>query len=196
MGYGKMTIKQNPRVSVYILCFLSLLFMICSFIGISYASEKLEAPTYTIHVGKDGNITCSGNLFGDDLWYPGKEESGIIRIYAADGIKIKRLGVDIHIDDCLPAYSRNDVYDSFLNNMKLSVKRGRLLIFKSTLFENHSFSNLVANKGFTLDNSDQFSIGVDHSMDLLYTLFMDETAGEELQSVTASVSFKIDVEQN
>ena len=183
---------MRHNLFLFIFCILSLSALLFAFITITQAAPNLEAPNYTIIIDKNGNISSSGNLFSDDLWYPGKEESGIIRIISANPANITKLGFDVRITDHKPEYDADTIYQSFTNQMKLSLKRGRLLVFSQTLFENRSFSSIM--HGLNLDREANLHKNR-NSIDLKYTLVMSDEAGEELEQVTANVKFIVELGQ-
>lgn len=191
--------KMNPaliRKLFYILCILCVVCFVFALAGITYATVENTQPNVHIRISGEGEVTCSGNLFGDELWYPGREEHGIIRVSSDIGAKLNSLGFDITLKQYQPKYNRDVVYQSFLDNMKLTVKKGSFLIFTNTLLDNASLSSIMLNDGIFLDTTNHLQIPLGESIDLLYTLKMDEESGEELEDITASVAFKINIEQN
>lgn len=191
--------KMNPtliRKLFYFFCLLGVACLVFALAGITYATVENVEPNVLIRINGEGEVTCSGNLFGGELWYPGREEHGIIRVSSEIGARLSSLGFDISLKQYQPLYSRDTVYQSFLDHMKLTVKKGSFLVFTSTLLDKASLSSIVVNDGIFLDTSDQIRLPLGESIDLQYTLKMDEESGEELEDVTASVAFKINLEQN
>ena len=48
--------------------------------NITYANINSNEPNVIITIAKDGRMACNGSFLGRELWYPGKKESGVIRI--------------------------------------------------------------------------------------------------------------------
>lgn len=187
--------KSMLRNIFLILCFLGAACLVFAFFSITYASIEVVEPNVTIRINEDGNISCNGNLFGNDLWYPGKELSGSIRIYSAGGVKISNLGFEVLLNEYDATYAHETVYQSFMDNMKLTVKQGRLLVFNHTILDNKSFADIVENNGISLVSSSPLQIHAGDSVDLMYTLKMDEASGDELENVSAALSFYISFEE-
>ena len=167
---------------------------------ITYAFMENSAADVQVVIDKDGNITYYGNLFGNDLWYPGREESGTIRITNQfKEVDINSFGLNVDINGLKEGYDKNTVYNSFLKHMKLTIKKGKLLVFNDTLVDNQCISELLweegdeDNNGFILNELDRLILTKNNSVDLKYSLYMDERAGEELESMTAAVAFLINV---
>lgn len=188
-----MKVKYHSKRIYFIVCFLSISIMLFAFIRVTHAAQTAGEPNYIIMIDRNGNISSAGNLFGNDLWYPGKEESGVIRIISASPVKISKFGFDIHINSHKPDYSTETIYRSFINQMKLSLQRGRMLVFKQTLLDSQCFSNITS--GLSLDKPKQLTIQSGNSIDLKYTLYMSDEAGEELEQVSANVKLIMDLEQ-
>lgn len=167
--------------------------------NIVIALSNNDNPSVLINIDKNGKVIYEGNLFGEGLWYPGKEKVGVIRINNNyNNIRINNIGLSAELKKVKEGSNKDEVYKLFLKHMKLTIMKGRLLIFSDKIFENKSFSELLDNKnsidygGVKLDVSDQFSISKRNSVDLKYILSMDNQAGEELESLKASVGFLID----
>jgi hypothetical protein len=169
-------------------------------IDVTYAYEKSLNPDVIITIDGDGHITQDGDLFGDDLWYPGKVEEGIIEIInnnKIQSIKITNLGLDVKLNTISDGYDRDEVYNSFLNNMKLTIQK-RMSVFNN-IVDNKSFLQLLNKEdndtynGLKLENIDQISINTGKPVYLKYTLYMDKDSGNELQNLNGVMYFFINV---
>lgn len=178
-------------------------YLVSNIVDLTYAIVNTEDPNIIITIKEDGQITQEGNLYGEDLWYPDREDSGIIRIKNNfKKIKVTNLGLEVDLKTFIDGYNEGDVYSSFVNNMKLTIKKGRFLFFDKDILDIRSIQELLykANddsyNGLILVDSDQITINKDDSIDLKYTLYMDEEAGEELESVKANVTFYINFNES
>lgn len=188
-----------------ILPILLLSWVLGNFLGMTYAKNTGQEPDVVITVDKDGNTLQEGNLFGDALWIPGSEQSGIIRIHNEfKRFEITNLGAAVELLQFKEGYGRDIVYDSFLRNMRLSIEKGKLLDPWSPqkIVDNKSLAELfyeAGNKerqGYFLKESERFSIGKNDFVDLKYTLSMDyENSGNELQGIKANLSLLINANE-
>lgn len=196
--------NNKKRLNEMIFNFLFLLiiggFLANNIVGMTYAIADQE-PNLIITINKDGQFIQNGNLFGDELWYPGKTESGVIRIINQyKNVNITNLGLDVKLKAYKTEYDKEVVYNSFLDNMKMTIEKGTLLVFNTTILNNESIIKLVNKSdddrynGFELEESNQLSISKDHSIDLKYTLYMDAESGEELEGLNTSVDLLINFE--
>lgn len=154
--------------------------------SITYANTSEGSPNIIVTIKPDGSYSCDGNLFGNSFWYPGYEESGIIRIvnnYKKAGIGDLALNVDLL--EFQPDLSRDIVYNSFINNMKLTIEKGSLLSFEPPFVKDKSLAELLM-EGINFPTS---IINLSSTMDFKYTLKMDEKATNELENVIAKVDF-------
>lgn len=166
---------------------------------VTFADSAQGKPDVIIHIDENGKTSYEGSLFGDELWYPGHEKNGIIRIVNSfKRIKVTQLGLDVDLVHFRSDYTKEIVEDAFLKNMKLSISRDGLLLFKHDLYNNNL--NGIAYKednaeynGIDLPASQQFYIGVGSPVDLKYTILMHEDAGNELQDLQANVSLLINM---
>ncbi|WP_105619675.1 hypothetical protein [Vallitalea okinawensis] len=172
---------------------------------ITYAVMVEADPDVVITID-DGQITQEGNLFGDELWYPGKEKNGIIRIKnnnTLKGVEISNLGLKTKLLSADENYDPTMVYTSFLNNMLLTIKKGRLAVFDNSIVENktlaelyykeNSSSNDLSKEVFLLSEGEEFTINKESFVDFRYTLRMDEAAENELENMQATVDLLINV---
>jgi len=176
-----------------------------NFLGTTYARNSGQEPDVVITVNQDGSTSQEGNLFGDAIWIPGSEQSGIIRIQNQfQKFEVTNLGVAVELLRFKEGYGRDIVYDSFLRNMKLIIEKGKLLDFWSPqrIVDNKSLAELAyeagnqGRQGYTLKESDRFSIDKNDFVDLKYTLSMDyENSGNELQGIKANLSLLINAHE-
>ena len=158
--------------------------------SVTYASTHFgRNPDVNIIINNSGSHATEGDLFSEELFYPGKEKQGIIRI-TNNYIKanVHDLGVNVALNSFKEMYSEDVVYDSFLDHMKLTIKKGRLLAFDKVIVDNKSIGELLSD-GIPLKDLGNINLG--NSMDLEYTLKMDEAAGNELQLLSADIDFII-----
>lgn len=162
-----------------------------SFSELTYSTMVTKTPDVFITINSDGTILPPvGNLFNDDIWYPGKQKSGIIRIdNKFSTLTIDEIGVGVNLERSREGFDRNFVYNSFIDNMKLTIKNGRLLVFDQEITNKASLRNLL--EGIKLNSSNSISISRNETVDINYTLFMDEKSDNELQNLTAVISFII-----
>lgn len=188
--------EHNFRLINILLC---IFFVTCAIYGISsitFAIADQAEPNVIISIDNEGHIAQAGSLFGDESWYPGKQVSGVIRINSAGGLEISKLGLQVDLLSFRSGLNKNEVESAFLSNMKLSIKKGKFLVFTDTLIDRASFGQLEAGGGILLNESDRFTISAGDSADLLYTIEMEEEAGNELQDIQAAVSFTINVNED
>jgi len=88
-----------------------------------------------------------------------------------------------------------------LNSMELTIEKGKFLIFRQKILDKVKFSQLLNDsmneifKGYILENPHSFNVGRYDSIDLKYTLRMDESAGSETQNLQADVQFMFNFEE-
>jgi hypothetical protein len=192
---GKDTVKKVLNIILIVIV------AICLFQGvlsITYANADLNKPDVTVTVDEQGRTVCEGDLLGNELWYPGKEYNGVIRVYNNyKSLILKDLNVNVTLKNSEYGMGYDLVYDSFLENMKLTIKKGKLLIFNETLFKDRSFLQLMkANNGNTDENYStmrSFRLTNGDFIDLNYILHMDEKSGDELENLTASVEVQLNL---
>ena len=173
----------------------------------SFASNSNKEPNVIIRINSDRSITQYGSLFGQDLLYPSTVKdaergiggiTGIIRIENQYGnVNIDGIGIKIKEEELIIEnnYPKLDVYNSFLDNIKLKIEKGVLLFFDRTLADYASLRNFLYdlddNNHRGLQLNPELSIGKGQAIDLKYTLHMVEEAGNELQAVTANMPIYI-----
>jgi len=164
-------------------------------IKITYATITDEQPNVTITIDERGGATQNASLFGDELWYPGKSHSGVIRISNQyQRIKVSNLGIGFELKSTNGRYNEDIIKASFLDNMKLTIKKGKLLAMDKTIVDDKSLGELL--NGYSLDTNDQFYINKGDFIDLEYTLKMDEKAGDELEGISVNLPFYINVNES
>ena len=180
----------------------------------TFSANTTESPNVFVTINGDGSITQSGNLFDGKL-YPATVAdaengiggiNGVIRIkneYDFGKVDVDNLSVGLKnmvIGNDYPA-SESFVLNSFLNNVKLKIEKGMLFSFSKTLIDS-SLDEILFDegnneyKGYTLDANDRFSINKGDTVDLKYSLHMDTSAGNELQSITADMPIIINLKQS
>lgn len=211
-------LKGNKKILSRILQFLVVLLAVgyaaTNLVQSTFASNIDKKPNVIITINSNGDFVQEGSLFDNGLLYPSTVEdaekgiggvSGVIRINNQFGqIKISNLGLGIKEDELIidNNYPRNDVYNSFLDNIKLKIEKGIFFSFNKTLVDYTSLRNFLYEqnnenyRGFTLDSKDSFIIKKRETIDLKYTLHMVEETGEELESVIASMPIYINVHEN
>ena len=194
--------KKINRHIKSVLRFLILTFvlgyLLNGFAGITYANRSQSEPNLVITINKNGSITQRGNLFGSELWYPGRTEHGIIRIQNEfKRIKVEDISLEVSLAQFQKQYMEDHVYGSLLDSMSLSVSRGKMLVFKDDLIQDKKFKELLAeNNNIILKGSQQFHMDKNDFVDLKYSLHMNENSGNELEAISAQVYFLIDISQN
>lgn len=141
-------------------------------------------PSLSIGIDGDGAVTYRGDLVDSMLFCPDSKEYGTIRIHNEfSKIKISSISAKAAVTACRARYDKDEVKDSFLQNMKLTIidQNAQTLISDVPLGSLHYAGQLYLEK--------------DQTLDLYYTLEMDSGAGNELQGVTADFSLLINVEQ-
>lgn len=173
----------------------------CIFLGassITYALINQDKPDVVVHIDENGKITQSGDMYEGALWYPGFSKSGIVRVVNNfKRIKVSDLGLEVDINN---VDRDNPVYDSFLDNMILTISRGKMLVFNDILVKGKSLSELLANadsdyNNLQLDGSQQFYIEKGDTVDLKYELYMDTDSGDELENLTAKMAFCVNLNE-
>lgn len=170
-------------------------------VQITYANANMNKPDVVITINSDGRMSCEGNLLGSELWYPGKEASGVIRICNNfRATVLKDFGLSVTLNSSKPGIDRDYVNTSFLNNMKLTLMRGKLLIFNETVYEDRSFMQLVNNtNGGEADGYSEAlncKIPRNDSIDFNYILRMDGESGDELENLSASVEVRLNLQED
>lgn len=164
---------------------------------LTYSAMTQSEPDVIVSIDNGGGVSQEGNLFGNELWYPGMEKEGIIRIsnnYKT--IKISSLGVAVELTRVREGYGWDQVNNSFLQHMKLTITKGKLAVFDKEIIKDKSLGELLAaSDNIMIEETDQFSISKGDFVDLKYKLLMDEESGNELQGLSANVSLLINIHE-
>jgi hypothetical protein len=152
-----------------------------------------------------GPIFDTTGDIANGLWAPGVENSGIIRIHNnySGRISIHNLGIKMKLYSTITDkdVSDTELIEEFARAMKLTIMKGSLLVFGNTIY-NKSFYEMLYNKddskqrGFDLGVLDRIDINKGASIDLKYTVGMDESAGNNLQGLKATVDFIVNSQEN
>lgn len=200
-----------------LISFISIMLLVtmCTFglqgLEVVFAEDDTE-PDLLLNIQGDGSnggpiFKESGDLSGNDLWAPGKSKTGTIRINNnySKRIKVRSLGLKMKLErlsgqEYVPVHSQ-DLYESYAKNMKLTIKKGALLVFHNTIYDKSFFEMLYDTNnedydGYNLSNGDQFNINSNKQIDLEYKVEMDEKAGNNMQGLRATVDFLINVQEN
>ena len=168
---------------------------VCILLGassITYALVNQAKPDVIVQIDNNGNITQSGDIYAGALWYPGYSKSGVIRLENNfRRISVTDLGLDVNINN---VDKSNPVYDSFINNMILTISKGKLSVFDTVLVKEKSFSELLSG-GENSGDAQQFFIEKGDSVDLKYDLLMDPDSGNELMNLSANATFCINMNE-
>lgn len=155
-----------------------------------------------------------GDLAGQDIWFPGKKKSGVLRIYNnySERIMVNHLSLSMKLEKIINNEATEispqdldedevNLYMLFAENMKLTIKKGTMLIFTNTIFQG-TFKDMLYIKddpnyqGEDLDVFNRFNINRNDYVDLEYTVEMDKGAGNKLQGLRSRVDFHINVSEN
>jgi len=205
-GGSMLNSRKRRRLSLllFAVMFFSLLF--------SFLTEPVfarDGPDVELYVY--GEKSSGGPMFdtagdiADGLWAPGVRNSGTMRIYNnySDRISIYNIGIRLKLYDTINEKEVTDenLIKEFAEAMKLTIKSGSLPIFKKVVYDN-SFHEMLYDrespdrKGFELAAPDRITISKNASIDLEYTVRMDESAGNSLQGLRASVDFVVRLQEN
>lgn len=173
---------------------------------IAYAKDESTKSEPDMELYIHGEEKNSGPIFhpsgniGNGLWYPGKTEEGIIRVYNnySQDIKVTNLGLTLDIEKKGKevGFSTEELKELFAKNMEITITRGRFLIFEDKIYDKNFYGMFVKegndeSKGYDLPDSKQFVIAKGKHMDLKYQVHMSEQAGNELQGLKAAADFLI-----
>lgn len=204
--------RTEIKKIVVLLMLFTFIFTTFFYMGnqLAYADDKIK-PDITLYI--HGEKTNGGPIFhqsgdiGDGLWAPGISHSGTMRIYNnySERVKISNLGLAMELEQLQgQEYERvtdKELYEQFAKNMKLTIKKGTMLIFSNKIYEK-SFYEMLYNKdeddynGYNLSSTNEIRINTNNYIDLEYTVSMDNTAGNELQGLKATVDFIINSHEN
>lgn len=175
--------------------------------GITFATDS--TPNVVINIPGDGS--SGGAMFTGGLWVPGMTQKGTMRICNnhSQRVRVHSLGLTMKLEkdtgEGIEPLSHEEIkgelFESFARNMKLTVKKGRLLVFSDTIFNGSFFDMLYepgskTRKGYDLSPLSRFNIDAGDSADLEYTVHMDEKAGNSMQGLKATVAFLVNMDEN
>jgi hypothetical protein len=167
-------------------------------------------PAVTLYV--HGERSVGGPIFdnkgnvAEGLWAPGHSQSGIMRIYNnySNRIRISNLALTIKLEKLVgevyqPVNDASLLLD-YAKIMKLTINKGKYLVLDDTIFDKSFYEMLYMQndnsyKGYSLPITSSFAIGKNDFADLEYTVKMDESAGNDMQGIKATVNFMVNVEQ-
>jgi hypothetical protein len=144
-------------------------------------------------------------MFTGGLWAPGMSQTGTLRLNNnhTERVRVNSLGLSMELlnDRAEIIAPGEPLYDTFAKNMKLTIKRGRLLVFSHTVFDGSFFDLLYrigdeTYRGYALPEKVKFNIDENGSVDLEYTVHMDEEAGNDMQGLKATVAFLVNMDEN
>lgn len=197
--------KGKKRFFKMIMEFLIIILVVGFFAGdlieMTFASDPEKEPDVKVTIDSEGELSQTGNLLElkdhpSYMWYPGREVNGVLRLYnnSNSRVEITSLGLEVDITRRSAGSSEDMIENEFLNHMHLTVTKGRLFNFDDETILRDKFSKMV-NSFVELDDTNQFTVGRNDSIDLKYTVLMDKGAGNELQNLTANVKFLINVSE-
>ena len=204
--------KNQIKKITAILMLFTVIFTSFFYMGnqLAYAEDEIH-PDITLYI--HGEKTNGGPIFhqsgdiGNGLWAPGISHSGTIRIYNnySERIKVSNLGLAMELEQLqgqeYKSVEDKELYELFAKSMKLTVKKGTMLVFSNTIYDK-SFFEMLYDKddddynGYDLSLANKFNISTNDYVDLEYTVSMDENAGNELQGIKAIVDFIINSHEN
>ncbi|ERI92104.1 hypothetical protein HMPREF1982_02644 [Clostridiales bacterium oral taxon 876 str. F0540] len=192
----KLLKKHLNRRILNVFTFGIIILVIVNAINIAYACYVVN-PDVTVNINSNGKVTQQGSIF-NEFFYPGKSESGIIRINnkTSKSIEINNLGLSVDLVKFPSGYNKDFIYSSFLDNMNLNIQRGKIAyimysVIAYTPLRNFLYKENDRNyKGLNLGTK-KFTVGKGDFVDLKYTMTMDIKAKEELEDLKANLEFKI-----
>lgn len=171
-----------------------------------FARDGPDVELYAYGEKSNGGplFSTKGNV-ANGLWAPGITYSGTMRIYNnySNRISIHNLGIRMKLYNTNSDKPVSDVglIEEFAKAMKLTIKKGRRLVFSNTIYDK-SFYEMLYNssagdqKGYALGILDRINISRNDYTDLEYTVHMDESAGNNLQGLRATVDFIVNLQEN
>jgi hypothetical protein len=191
--------------SLPLLIIISLLVVILFSLGLNETYDAAQpGPEVTlneVHSGGGLLLTNTGNL-GAGLWSPGTTKSGVIGInsnYSKD-MEIDSIGLKIKLSKKVgEGYKPIEdpaIFKEFLKGMKLKIQSNNVAGYDYTYFDQSFYELLYQHgsqefKGYNLPLQYRFKVYKGKRTELLYTLHMDEEAGNELQDLQATVQFMV-----
>ncbi|MTI69377.1 MAG: S-layer homology domain-containing protein [Firmicutes bacterium] len=200
--------KRVLDKKIVLILIATLIFNLSLCLDIAYADDKADVTLY-IHGEKSEGAPIFNSLgnIGDGLWSPGKISSGTLRLYNnySNRISVSNLGLYMKLEkrtnDGYKEVKDKNLYEYFAKSMKLTVKKGQMLIFKNTLYDKSFYEMLYKEgnesyNGFNLSGFDKFNLNKNDYVDLEYTVHMKDSVGNELQGLKATVDFLINANEN
>lgn len=203
---GMRNLKHKKRMASGMLLMAAVLIFVSTFWGAAVSLATNQDPDVELDVSGKGS--GGGAMFGGGLWVPGATEKGTMRLYNnhSERVCINSFGISMKLKRIIDEKPEtiaphSDLYEAFAKNMKLTIKKGRLLIFSDTVFDGSFFELLYENgdetyRGYALSETDRFNINENDSVDLEYTVHMDEHAGNDMQGLKATVAFLVNMDEN
>ena len=165
--------------------------------GLTYSTTKQASPDVLVTINNKGELHQEGDLFGNQLWYPGMDKKGIIRIdNQYKEIKASKLKLDVELLRLREDYDHEMVRNSFLQNMRLSISRGKLAILDKEIIKDMPLGELLDVGLHLAEGGENFFLEKNDFIDLKYRLRMDVEAGNELQDLTANIAIGLGLEEN
>lgn len=184
----------------FILIAVIIFYSINRMMNITYANTVTSTPDVTVTIDESGKTSFNGNLFGEDLWYPGKTKSGVIRIYNNfKELQVNDLDLRVILGKVKEGTDREFAYNSFLENMKFTLNQKRLFFFNNTLVKDTSLTQMQyideenGQNDLNAETIEGFKITKNDYEDLNYNLHMDEKSGDELESLTATIEIALNI---
>lgn len=196
--------KRYSKTMSVLIAFIIIITIFLSYdLTLSYANDN----TNIIEIDIYGNQSSDAPMFSEGLWAPGIEQSGVMRLNNnySERVKIHNLGLTMVLEDAdgkiIEPGDSEGLYQKYAKSMKLTIKRGKLLVFKDTIYKGNFYDMIYEDSldnfnGYSIPSSDQFNINKNESIDLEYTVKMDESAGNELQGLKATVTFMVNIIEN
>lgn len=179
------------------LLILTMLFMV----GIPGSAQMVYAQdSPDLEIDIVGGTTEGGELIFHNAdntgyegpWYPGLTRKGTVRInnLAFHKVKIRNLGLQMDLNN-------GSKYDLFGSKMNLTIKKGTYPTFEGLSLYEGTFSEIL----FQEDSSEYRGKNVDIDInrngfvDLEYTVSMDEDVSNEMEGITAKLSFLVSLKE-
>lgn len=189
----KKVMKILKRKATGILLSLTLLFMV-GIPGSAQTAYANDSPDLEIDIV--GGTTEGGELVFENVddtgWYPGLTGKGTVRInnLAFHKVKIRNLGLKMELSD-------EEKFNIFDDDMHLIIKKGTYPNFEDSSLYEGKFSEIL----FDQDSSEyrgknvDIEIGRNGYIDLEYAVSMDEDASQDMQGITAKLSFLLNLNE-
>lgn len=191
------------RTAIVIILAVILSLMILWDTDLTFAGNEPDVILYvTGDDARAGPVFTDSGLTGGIQWAPGMEKSGTIRIYNnySGRVRIDSLGLVMTVESESQPLTEG-IYSQFARNMKLTIEKGRMLVFDDTVFNGSFYDMLYESgsdvyRGYDLPVTDRFNIDRNGHVDLKYTVKMDENAGNDMQGLIGKADFLINMSEN